>query len=78
MSNKLSNCEQLYKEYKQLLDETNIVVQDYRPGEKLVPQSLDLEKVLRRESLKNKILTECRDYIDKTLTPEEIFLIENN
>lgn len=74
MSDKKTRCEELYKEYLELDQKTRIVVQNYVPGKKMIPQHIDPEELLKREELRMQLL-DCRDVL--SLDSEELFELEN-
>lgn len=72
MSEKKTKCEELYTEYKSLLEKTNVQVQG--SGAISAARIPDAKDFLRKEEIRQELL-DCRDSLD--LSGEEWFEIEN-
>lgn len=72
-----TKCEKLYEEYKLLSRETQIIAEEYVPGKDLKVQNVNLDKLLKKEALRQELLEKCRNFLESELSPEEIFEIEN-
>lgn len=74
---KRNKCETLFNEYKELQEKTALLVHNYKPGKSIEPQSVSVSDIIRKEEIRQELLKDCREYLEKELTPEQIFEVEN-
>lgn len=68
------DSEKLYLEYTQLKGETTLIVHDMHKGQKIEPQHLSLDKMMRATEIAKELVSSHRHTLD--IDPSEWFDIE--
>lgn len=74
MEDQKEYCENLYKEYKELLPKTKFHAERLVPGKKLTPKYIKPEDLMKRHEIQKELAKKCKSYLD--LKPHEWFEIE--
>ncbi len=76
MQNQKQYCENLYKEYKELLSNTQLHAEFVIPGKELNPQYIKPEDLIKCHEVQKELVKKCKPFLD--LNPEEWFEIERD
>ncbi len=71
-----SKCEDLYNEYLKLKSETNLIAHTVKPGVPLIPQHIDINKLMRRTEIANNLVNNYQHILD--IGPEEWFILSED
>lgn len=71
-----NTCQTLYNEFETLDNETQPRLQLWKEGEPIPTYQPDMEKIKRRNEIREKLIKDCEEFVYTTLSLQQRLLVE--